>query len=273
MAFNPRNSQHQQSEVLVKVSKSSLMICGLLLLSLGVMLYTKQSHATEPNLYEKNYQEQNSSHLKSLDANPDTKMYLSNHKEDDNISMLENGYDMIGSSSFEGAAVPVEGALELGRAIKADTVLVYSKYAPTKTAISKIQLVKEAAKHGGEIEAKDFVDEPTRHKYYASYWAKLPMPILGVHVIKLKQKTNDDEVEKSKVEPGLKVIAVIKSSPAAISNIFKDDVLLSIGDVALDKPDDLFTAVQRYAGQTIMLKVGRNGTLMNIDVALNARKK
>jgi len=273
MAFIPRDNHRQQSEVIVKVSKTKLMICSLLLLSLWAILFTSQSHATEPNLYEKNYKEQNSGQLKSLEANPDTKMYVSNHKEDDNISMLENGYDMIGSSGFDGVAVPVEGALELGRAIKADTVLVYSKYAPTKTSASKIQLVREAAKHGGEIDAKDFVEEPTQHKYYASYWAKLPMPILGVHIIKLTKKTSDGEVAVSKVEPGLKVIAVIKSSPAAIAKIVKDDVLLSIGDVALEKPDDLFGAVRRYAGQTVMLKVGRDGAIMNIDVALNSSKK
>jgi len=35
----------------------------------------------------------------------------------------------------------------------------------------------------------------------------------------------------------------------------------------------LFGAVRRYAGQTVMLKVGRDGAIMNIDVALNSSKK
>jgi membrane-associated protease RseP (regulator of RpoE activity) len=181
---------------------------------------------------------------------------------------------MIGSSGFDGAAVPVEGALAQGQAVKADTVLVYSKYATTKTSSSKMQLVKEAAKKGSEIDPKDLVDEPTQHQYYASYWAKLPMPLLGVHIIKLKQKSrdDDDDVRASKEEPGLRIIAVIKASPADTAQIVKGDVLLKIGDVELAKPDDLFAAVQRYAGQVVEVKVVRKDATMNITVALNGKK-
>jgi hypothetical protein len=272
MALITRDTQRQKTATATQLTALKIMMSGFLLISLGALLFATQSHAAELNLYAKNYKEQNSNNLKSLEANPDTKMYVSNHKEDDNISMLENGYDMIGSSGFDGAAVPVEGALAQGRAVKADTVLVYSKYATTKTTTSKMQLVKEAAKKGGEIDPKDLVEEPTQHQYYASYWAKLPMPLLGVHIIKLKQKSrDDDEVRVSKDEPGLKIIAVIKASPADTAHIVKGDVLLKIGDMELSKPDDLFAAVQRYAGQAVEVKVLREDASMNITVSLNSR--
>lgn len=272
MALITRDTLRQKPDIAAQSSTLKIIISVLMLLSLGALLFTAQSHAAEINLYAKNYKEQNSNHLKSLVKDPETKMYVSNHKDDDNISMLENGYDMIGSSGFDGVAVPVEGALIQGQAVKADTVLVYSKYATTKTNSSRMQLVKEAAKKGGEIEAKDLVDEPTQHKYYASYWAKLPMPLLGVHIIKLKQKSrDDDEVRVSKDEPGLKIIAVIKASPADTSHIVKGDVLLKVGDVELVKPDDLFSAVQRYAGQVVVVKVAREDVTINVTVALNAR--
>ena len=98
------------------------------------------------------------------------------------------------------------------------------------------------------------------------------MPLLGVHIIKLKQKSrDDDEVRVSKDEPGLKIIAVIKASPADTAHIVKGDVLLKVGDVELVKPDDLFAAVQRYAGQVVVVKVAREDAIMSITVALNAR--
>lgn len=273
MALTTRDTQRQKPAIAAQLSALKIIMSGFLLLSLGALLFATQSHAAEINLYAKNYKEQNSNNLKSLVANPDTKMYVSNHKDDDNISMLESGYDMIGSSGFDGAAVPVEGALAQGQAVKADTVLVYSKYATTKTSSSKMQLVKEAAKKGSEIDPKDLVDEPTQHQYYASYWAKLPMPLLGVHIIKLKQKSrDDDDVRASKEEPGLRIIAVIKASPADTAQIVKGDVLLKIGDVELAKPDDLFAAVQRYAGQVVEVKVVRKDATMNITVALNGKK-
>jgi hypothetical protein len=103
-------------------------------------------------------------------------MLLSNHKEDDNISMLEDGYDMMGSTGFSGTDVPVDDALQFGKSIKADTVLVYRKYGSAKTGSAKFDLIKQAAKTGGEIDEKDLVEEPTVYYYYASYWAKLPTP-------------------------------------------------------------------------------------------------
>ena len=248
------------------------MIAGLLLLSLGVM--ASVAAAAEVNLYEKNYKAQNSGNLKSQEANPDTKMYASSHKDEDNISMLEAGYDMIGSSGFDGAVVPSEQALAHAKSIKADTVLVYSKYASTKTSSSKLQLVKEAAKNGGEIDAEALKEEPMQYHYYASYWAKLPMPLLGVNVIKLKLKTNaeGEELKNVKEEAGLKIIAVIKASPAAKAGVVTGDVLLKIGDVELVKPDDLYAAVQRYAGQTVTVVLQRANTPLKVAVALNARR-
>jgi hypothetical protein len=262
----------RQTATPAKLKHHKHMVAGLLLLSLGAMASAPM--AAEVNLYEKNYKAQNSGNLKSLQANPDTKMYASSRKKEDNISMLEDGYDMIGSSGFDGAVVPAEQALVHAKAIKADTVLVYSKYASTKTSSSKLQLVKEAAKNGGEIEAEALLEAPMQYHYYASYWAKLPMPLLGVNVIKLKLKTNaeGEELAKVKEEAGLKIIAVIKASPAAKAGVVNGDVLLKIGDVDLVKPDDLYAAVQRYAGQTVAVELERNNTALKVSVALNARR-
>lgn len=256
----------------VLFTKQKFMLFALL--SAGTLLLCSQLLAAEANPYAKNYKAQNTSQLKSLSANPDTKMLLSNHKEDDNISMLEDGYDMMGSTGFTGTDASVDGALQFGKSIKADTVLVYRKYGSAKTGSSKFELIKQAAKTGGEIggeiDEKDLVEEPTVYNYYASYWAKLPTPLLGVHVIKLV-KVASDEGEKPQAEPGLKILAVIKASPAAKANIVKGDSLLKIGELTLNQPDDLFAAVKRYAGQTVVVELQHNGQLVKANVALNAR--
>jgi C-terminal processing protease CtpA/Prc len=250
---------------------ASLMLLSLL--ALGTLLVASGVQAAEMNPYAKNYKEQNSNQLKSLEANPDTKMYVSNHKEDDNISMLENGYDMMGSSGFEAGDVPADLALQHGKSIKADTVLVYSKYGSAKTADSKMQAIKDALKKKGEVTEKDLAAEPTVYQYYASYWAKLPMPLLGVHIIKLKQKAAAESQEAAAPEQkGLKIIAVIKDSPAAKAAITKGDVLLKIGEVDLVKPDDLFAAVKRYAGQTVPVELQRGDEDVKTTVALNSRR-
>ena len=81
------------------------------ILVLGLLASVMQIAQAADNLYEKNYKVQNAGGLVSQQANPDTKMYVSNHKDDDNISMLENGYDMMGSSGFEAGNVQSDLAL------------------------------------------------------------------------------------------------------------------------------------------------------------------
>jgi C-terminal processing protease CtpA/Prc len=272
MRFNAQVYTKKSPTQVQAIAKKKVTIALMLfsLLSVGSLLVATQLHAEEANLYAKNYQAQNANQVKSQDPNPDTKLYVSNHKEDDNVSMLEDGYDMMGSSSFKGKEdVTADGALQYGKEIKADKVLVYRKYSSAKTASGKIELYREAAKHGGEIDPKDLVDEPTEYSYYASYWAKLPMPLLGVHVIKLVQAASESN-EKRVEEPGLKIIAVIKESPAAKASIVRGDSILKIGDVVLAKADDLFAAVKRYQGQTVEVVLHRGDEEIKTKVALNA---
>ncbi len=263
------------SAVRAKQLHKKLALISFVTISLLFFVAIHSAGAAEENPYKKNYKEQNTNHLKSLNPNPDTKLLLSNHKDDDNISMLENGYDMIGSSVFSANEGSPDLALQQGRAVKADTVLIYKKYESAKTASSQLQLIKEAAKKGEDIDPNDLVEEPTQYYFYASYWAKLPMPLFGVHIIKLKKSGSDNgdaDAEQVQDLPGLKIIAVIKESPAAKANIVRGDTLLKIGDVKLVKPDDLFAAVKRYAGQNVPVQLQRNGEELQLNVALNARK-
>jgi hypothetical protein len=256
-------------------SSKKIVFLSFTALSLIFAFMANQAQAEEANLFTKNYKEQNTYKLKSLNPNPDTKILLSNHKEEDNIKMLEDGYDMIGSSGFSAVEASPDLALQQGRAVKADTVLIYKKYDSAKVSGSKLQLVREAAKKGTEIDPSDLIEEPTQHAFYASYWAKLPMPTFGVHVIKLKLNTNDSPVEGTeKIEElaGLNVIAVIKDSAAANAGVARGDTLLKMGDVTLNKADDLFAAVKKYKGQTVTLEIERKGVPKQVSVALNARK-
>ena len=247
------------------------------LLTIGTLFMAGKLLAAE-NLFEKNYKAQNNGNLVSLQASPDTKMYVSNHKDDDNISMLENGFDMMGSSGFAAGEVPADLALQHAKAIKADTVLVYTKFGSAKTAASKIAVIKEAAKKGGGVvEDKDLKEDPTQYDYYASYWAKLPAPLLGVHIIKLIPVTNDgDDVDpktaKLNAEKiGLTILAVIKDSPAAKAGLLRGDVLTKIAGNELNKPEDLSGVVRKYQGQSVAIEFERGGEKKVANAQINNR--
>lgn len=266
--YSPISELNSQSnaEFVKKISKGLILISFL---AIGSVFFAANIHAADNvNLYAKNYKAQNQNNLESLSANPDTKMFVSNHKDEDNIAMMEDGFDMMGTSGFEAGNVSADLALAYGKSIKADTVLVYSKYGSAKTPDSKIQLIKEAMKTKGEVTAKDLEPEEEKYNYYASYWAKLPTPLMGVHVIKLVQNTDNGP----KPEAGLIVIAVIKESAASNASLVKGDVLLKLGDAVMDQPDDLFAAVKRYAGQTIPVVYERAGDEVTKNITIGSRK-
>ena len=250
-----------------KILTPKLMLLSLL--TMGVLFAATQLSAAE-NWYEKSYKPQNSGDLKSLQASPDTKMYVSNHKEDDDISMLESGYDLIGSSGFTAGEVPAQQALDYAKTLKADTVLVYSKYGSAKTSSGKMQMIREAAKTGKELTEKDLTEEATNYKYYASYWAKLPAPLLGVHVIKLAKKESQDD-EKAVEYDGLKVLAVIKDSPAANAGLKRGDVLLKLANNQLNKPEELSAVVRKHQGQEVAVEYERNGEKNTAKAQINSR--
>jgi hypothetical protein len=241
------------------------VMMGTFVLLMGFII--SYANADE-NLYEKNYQEQNIYHLASMQANPDTKMYVSNHRDEDNISMLENGYDMMGNSGFEAGDVSADLALEHAKSIKADVVLVYTKYGASKSADSKMQMIKEAVKTGKELNEKDVADNPTVYRYYASYWAKMPPPTLGVHIIKLVPKSNTGNPEENAVK-GLRILAVIKGSPAFTAGFLRGDQLLTINDTSLEKPEDLTSFVSKNHGATVNIRYMRDDTEYSKSVKLN----
>ena len=243
------------------------------LLTLGTLFMASKLLAAE-NLFEKNYQAQNTGNLVSLQASPDTKMYVGNHKDEDNISMLESGYDLIGSSGFEAGNVMAELALQHAKTIKADAVLVYQKYGLAKTAASKIAVIKEAAKkNGGVVEDKDLKDEPTQYNYYASYWAKLPAPLLGVHIIKLVLVAEDEAeaATNKKINTGLKILAVIKDSPADKAGLKRGDTLYKIAEVELNKPEELSNVVRKHQGQNVAIEYERGGNKNIAKAQINTR--
>lgn len=242
----------------------------LSLLSVALAIFAHQLYAANENPYAQHYKKQNSNELRSLQAQPETKIFVGKHKDEDNITMLQDGYDLMGTSGFSATNVSSDLALQHARSLNADIVMVYQKYESAAAPSSKLQLIKEAAKKGGEIEAKDWEEKPAQYHYYASYWAKLPTPLFGVHVVKLKQSNKEEGSVKEL--PGLKVIAVIKASPAFNGGLQRGDSLLKFGELSLNTPEDLFAAVKRYAGQKVPVIFQRGDEEMTQQIQLNVRK-
>lgn len=190
------------------------------------------------------------------------KVYRGEDQVEDYQRMLENGYDMLGYSEFL-AGENVQPALleQHAKEVHADVALVYTRHAGEVPASVEIQQMREQAKKGEKPDPAQAGSKDT-YNYYASYWAKLRPPLLGVHVM---GPAKDSETD------GLQVIAVIQDSPAEKAGIQHGDVLKQLGDVALKSPSALTQAAQRYAGQKANVDVQRGQDVLHIPVQLNPR--
>jgi len=200
------------------------------------------------------------------------KLYLGDKKEDDYKRMLEQGYDMLGYSSFESGDVAPELATEQAKRVKADLVLVYTQLTGSTPASMKLQQLRQqaAAQKAAAAEPKaagaapaPVDDAKQRYHYFASYWVKLAPPLIGVHV-------NGPLAED---QPGLPVVAVVKQSPADKAGLVDGDVLTRLGEVNLDKPEALTRAARQYAGQTVEVDFRRSGSPGKAMITLNQRSQ
>lgn len=195
--------------------------------------------------------------LKPDPAGP--KIYRGEDQVSDHQRMLENGYDMMGSSEFiADADVSPDLLQQHAKQINADLALVYTRLAGEVPASVQVQQMREQAKTGDEPDPQS--ESKDSYKYFATYWAKLAPPLLGVHVM---GPAEDNETD------GLSILAVINGSPADKAGLRVGDVLKRLGEVPLKSPSALTQAVQRYAGQKVEMHLQRGQDVATIPVELN----
>ena len=234
------------------------VLLALILLASVAMAENKQSVeeiVAQQNFFSSAFVEAKPSNAKRIVSEAEPKIYAGTDKIADKHRMEERGFELIGYSDFKAGNVAPELALPQAKKVHADVVLVYSERADQVAASAKIQQLREAKKTGQAP-----VEAGASYTYFASYWAKLAKPSIGVHV-KVPEKDDDTE--------GLKVLVVLDGSAAEKAGLLKDDFLISIGEVPLLKVTDLAKAVSQYAGQTADMVYVRNNMRQESKLSLN----
>ena len=222
-------------------------LLGLILAANVSMAEDKQSLeavVANENFFRSSFVDSKPSNAKRIVSDAAPKIYAGTDKVADKHRMEERGFELIGYSDFKAGSVAPELALPQAQKVHAELVLVYSERADQVSASAKIQQLREAKKTGQAP-----VEAGASYAYFASYWAKLAKPSLGVHV-KVPEKGDDSE--------GLKVLVVLDGSAAEKAGLLKDDYLVSIGDIQLLTVTDLSKAVNQYSGKTVEMAYVRN---------------
>jgi len=216
------------------------------------------------------------------------KLYYGVDVKADYIRMSEDGFELIGYSSFNASAQKEKGAIRQARKVHASIVLLYVTYTNTVSGVrplmlpdnqsSTTSLYGNAYGPGGSTTFSGTAHTTTQgsqiaympysvnlYDYMATYWVKMKPPIFGVIVEDLSTETR----RKIGSNKGQYVIGVIKNSPAFRADILRGDILRKIGDVEVSDRESFIDAITRGAGQTVHVLIYRDGEEIEKDVTLN----
>lgn len=190
--------------------------------------------------------------------------------ESDSRQMIEDGYVMIGYSSFGAPYVDVAAAVKQAKKLKAKAVVLYpsgaQKGKPGQHSLSPVQTVGAAISPWFDPYFRPNPSHSTYYEVLATYWVKHKNTIFGAwfnqsgwHGYQTLQKSN-----------GLLVTAVEKGSPAFKANIVKGDVLNEINGSALSIVN-VHRVLESLAGKTVRVRLTRNGRNIDTVVQLNSK--
>jgi hypothetical protein len=216
------------------------------------------------------------------------KMFRGNDKNLDAQRMLEEGYNLVGFSSFNDANVYVRGALIQAKRVHAETVLIYSKYTGTVSGVMPLTLPETQtstttfsgsgvgssgySSFSGTANTTTYGTQTTyipystdRYDYLATYWIKMKPSAFGVNVRELTAELRQ-QVGSNK---GVHVLTVIKNSPAWKADILTNDIIRKMSNVDIVDPPTFTKAVRDNVGKTVTVEIVRDSRTIVKEVMLN----
>ena len=216
------------------------------------------------------------------------RLFNGQDRDEDAQRLSEDGYVLVGISSFNGANVDFAKAKSQARDIHAEVVMCYSSYSGTNSGVMPLTLPNNQtsttnmtgnaygsggyANFNGTATTTSYGTQTTyipynvrRYEYFASYWARNKPAIFGVRIKDL----TDEQRKESNGNKGLAVMTVIKGSPAFRSDLFKGDILKKIGETDMYEAKDFQAALQKYQGQNVKVQFVRDGKEQEKEVQFN----
>lgn len=214
----------------------------------------------------------------------DPKIVYGTSPRDDTKRMQENGYVAIGYSSFNASQATEWQALQQGRCVHADTVILYQNYTETLSGVDPITFPQtetintdfSATGGGGTLQGNAVQTRTAYHTTYkthhvrrydfvASYWVKGKPRAFGARLRDL----TDVERKQLGSNKGAVVTLVIRGSPAFNADIIPGDILKRVGDHEVLDDIQIGVLFQQYRGKAVVITVVRDGNTLTKTVELN----
>jgi hypothetical protein len=203
--------------------------------------------------------------------------------------MYEEGYGLVGVSSFVGAAQHEKGAIKQAKKVGAAVVLITSKYRNTETGALPITTpTTQTSYTSGTMNAfgtggsafGNYMGTTTtygsqttyvpysvdKYEQAALYFAPLAHKGFGF----MLDRPTDEQKRTTGTNQGLQVLAVRRGSPAFTADVLPGDVLLAIDGQGVADMDAVRSELARGAGREAELRLSRGGTQITKKVPLPA---
>lgn len=182
----------------------------------------------------------------------------------DEINMIENGFVMVGYSSFNAGDImtPENHAIEHAGKIGASICVVYQpKHTGSMQGSNTIYIPGKYA--GFSINTPTQIN---RFDYLVTYWMKENAKYtLGV------RSTDLSPADKTKLQSnkGVKVVAVIKGTPAYRADLLRGDIVKRINDIDVEDREHLGRLLNDNKGKTISVSIIRDAVPSVLSVTLD----
>ncbi len=219
-------------------------------------------------------------------GNPE--VYRSDDPPNDGLAMLENGFELIGYSHFDG---PLNDPVPQARLVHAAVVLVYGKFSHSiagtipytvTTPGTYITSTSEGSIYGtdglstysgttstyvpGTSSRYETTYQIDRYEQSASFWVKTRPDRLGI----VTRDLNPAERQRYQRNRGVLARAIIKNSPAFLADLLRGDVIVRIGDDDVIDVSSYRQLLGRYQGREVSITYRRAGTEVTKTVKLNS---
>lgn len=228
-------------------------------------------------------------------------IFSGNDVDKDAQKMFEDGYNLLGFSSFNAGEVDRGKLIAQARKVKAEIVVFYSQYTNTLSGVVPLTLPDNhtmtttysgmgntngniygsgggwASYHGtsnafGQATTTIYDTKTTyipysqnRYDYMASYWIKMKKPIFGVMAVDL----TSEQRTKIGTNKGAFVNIVVKDSPAFIADIFKGDIITKLNDDDVVDAKTLQVMETANMGKKVSLTIIRDDKTLTKEVQLS----
>jgi hypothetical protein len=213
-------------------------------------------------------------------------LYRSGDPKTDIATLAADGYVVIGVSSYNGPRGSDDDALQQGKAIGADRVLTYGKYARTvQTAVPLALPTTQTSITNGTATAFGTGGSATAYgsaltTTYGSQTTLIPMSVdrfdfLAVYLVKVKyafgaqyRNLNATESHQVGTVKGVVLTTVVHGSPAAAAGFLPGDIVLKADGQPVADQAQFNEWLKQRQGQRVTVSINRAGREMNIPVAL-----